>query len=216
MQGDFYRRRGKRLLDAALAAAAAVALAPLLVGVALAVRTRLGSPILFRQTRAGRDGRPFALVKFRTMTDARDASGALLPDERRLTALGRWLRATSLDELPELWNVLRGEMSLVGPRPLLMRYLPRYSAEQARRHEVTPGLTGWSQVEGRNAVGWPDRLRQDVWYVDHLSLRLDLRILARTVGCVLGRRGVSAAGHATMPEFTGTEERDAAPPARAA
>jgi lipopolysaccharide/colanic/teichoic acid biosynthesis glycosyltransferase len=169
------------------------------------VRRKLGSPALFRQVRPGLHGRPFMMVKFRTMTDERGADGELLPDAQRLTAFGRFLRASSLDELPELWNVLRGEMSLVGPRPLLMEYLPLYSPEQARRHEVRPGITGWAQVNGRNAVSWDERFKLDVWYVDHRSLWLDLRILWLTVRKVLVREGISAQGEATMSRFTGNK-----------
>ncbi len=167
------------------------------------VRRKLGSPVLFTQVRPGLHGKPFRMVKFRTMTDARDSSGALLPDAKRLTPFGRFLRASSLDELPELWNVLRGEMSLVGPRPLLMEYLPLYSPDQARRHEVRPGITGWAQVNGRNAISWADKFALDVWYVDHRSLWLDVRILWLTVRKVLVRDGISAAGEATMPKFEG-------------
>ncbi len=196
-----YLRYAKPALDRAAAAAALVVLAPVLGGVALAVRRRLGSPVLFRQTRPGLHGALFEMVKFRTMTDARDAAGALLPDAERLPPFGRWLRATSLDELPELWNVLRGEMSLVGPRPLLTRYLARYTPEQARRHDVRPGITGLAQVGGRNAISWADKFALDVQYVDTASLALDVRILWRTVASVLRRDGISAAGDATMPEF---------------
>ena len=178
--------------------------APLLV-LAMLVRLRLGSPVLFSQIRPGLHGRPFKMVKFRTMTDARGPDGDLLPDAQRLTNFGRFLRASSLDELPELWNVLRGEMSLVGPRPLLMEYLPLYSPEQARRHEVRPGITGWAQVNGRNAVDWNERFRMDVWYVDNHSLMLDLRILWRTLRKVLIREGISAQGEATMSKFTGEQ-----------
>ncbi len=193
----------KRLFDLVVAIAALAVLAlPLLVLYAM-VRRKLGSPALFRQVRPGLHGQPFMMVKFRTMTDARGPDGELLPDALRLTAFGRFLRASSLDELPELWNVLRGEMSLVGPRPLLMEYLPLYSAEQARRHELRPGITGWAQVNGRNAVSWEERFRLDVWYVDHRSLWLDLRILWLTVRKVLVREGISAQGEATMPRFTG-------------
>ena len=198
-----YTRLAKPALDRSLAAAGLVVLAPVLGGIALAVRTRLGRPVLFRQTRPGLHGRPFEMVKFRTMTDARGPGGALLPDADRLPPFGRWLRSTSLDELPELWNVLRGEMSLVGPRPLLTRYLDRYTPEQARRHEVRPGITGLAQTSGRNALSWPDRFALDVRYVDTLSLGLDLRILARTVRQVVRRDGVAAEGHATAPEFWG-------------
>ncbi len=195
----------KRLFDLLLSIGLVLALAlPLLLLWAL-VRRKLGSPVLFRQVRPGLHGRPFMMVKFRTMTDERGADGELLPDARRLTSFGRFLRATSLDELPELWNVLRGEMSLVGPRPLLMEYLPLYSPEQARRHEVRPGITGWAQVNGRNALSWEGRFKLDVWYVDHRSLWLDLRILWLTVRKVIVREGISAQGEATMPRFTGNK-----------
>ncbi|MDC0935321.1 sugar transferase [Pirellulales bacterium] len=199
-----YPRYGKRLFDFAAAAAALALLAPLFVALYLAVRWRLGSPALFRQERPGRNGVSFTLYKFRSMTDARDPHGNLTSDADRLTPFGKWLRSTSLDELPELWNVLRGEMSLVGPRPLLTEYLPHYSPEQARRHDVRPGLTGWAQVNGRNASDWESRFCNDVWYVDHASLALDLWILARTVWQVVARRNINAAGHATMPPFAGT------------
>ncbi|MDD3179523.1 MAG: sugar transferase [Opitutaceae bacterium] len=174
---------------------------PLLGVVGLLVRWKLGSPIFFRQLRPGFRGQTFELIKFRTMTDARDAEGRLLADADRLTSFGQWLRATSFDELPELINVLRGEMSLVGPRPLLVEYLPRYTPEQARRHDVLPGLTGWCQINGRNALSWEEKFRFDVWYVDHRTFWLDLRILFRTVGQVITRRGITAPGDATMPEF---------------
>ena len=195
----------KRMLDLAIVLAASPLWLPLLGLLAILVRRRMGSPVVFRQARPGLHGRIFQLRKFRTMTDARDAKGQLLPDSDRLTGFGRWLRATSLDELPEILNVLRGEMSLVGPRPLLVRYLERYSTEQARRHEVPPGLTGWSQVNGRNAVSWEERFRQDIWYVDHHSVGLDLKILVLTVFKVLRRDGISAVGEATMPEFMGNQ-----------
>jgi lipopolysaccharide/colanic/teichoic acid biosynthesis glycosyltransferase len=196
----------KRLFDFVLALFGVLALAlPLLVLIWL-VRRKLGSPVFFRQVRSGLYGKPFRMVKFRTMTDARGPDGQLLPDAERLTPFGRWLRATSLDELPELWNVLRGEMSLVGPRPLLMEYLPLYSTEQARRHEVRPGITGWAQVNGRNAISWADKFALDVWYVDHHSLWLDVQILWRTMRKVLVRDGISAAGEATMPRFEGDKE----------
>lgn len=172
--------------------------------IALIVRVKLGGPILFTQVRPGLHGKPFLMVKFRTMTDARDANDALLPDEQRLTPFGRFLRASSLDELPELWNVLKGEMSLVGPRPLLMQYLPLYSSEQARRHEARPGVTGWAQVNGRNAISWEDKFKLDVWYVDNQSLWLDIKILWLTVKKVLVRDGISGAGEATMSAFTGS------------
>jgi lipopolysaccharide/colanic/teichoic acid biosynthesis glycosyltransferase len=195
----------KRALDAAAAGTALLLLSPLLAAVAVAVRVNLGSPVLFSQVRPGLHGRPFRLVKFRTMRDAAGPDGQPLPDAERLTPFGRFLRASSLDELPELWNVLRGEMSLVGPRPLLTEYLPLYSPWQARRHEVRPGLTGWAQVNGRNALTWKERLELDVWYVEHRSLALDLRILLRTVATVFARRGISHAGHATMERFRGDE-----------
>ena len=195
----------KRAGDVLASALALLLLSPLLLVLALIIRIRLGAPVLFRQQRPGRDGKPFELVKFRTMSDARDPEGNLLPDEQRLTPLGRRLRRFSLDEWPQLWNVLKGNMSLVGPRPLLMEYLGRYSAEQARRHLVKPGITGWAQINGRNAVSWEERFRLDVWYVDHWSLWLDLRILAATVWLVLRGKGISWEGHATMPKFMGTE-----------
>ena len=191
----------KRLLDIVASAVALVVLSPLIAVVAVLVALKLGRPVLFVQERPGRNARPFTMYKFRTMTSATGPDGQLLPDAERLTPFGRLLRSTSLDELPELWNILRGDMSLVGPRPLLMAYLPRYSPHQARRHEVRPGLTGWAQVNGRNATTWDERFELDVWYVDHQSMRLDLRILWRTVQAVVRRDGVSAEGHATMPEF---------------
>ena len=195
----------KRFFDFCVALGAlAVLLLPLAV-VAFLVRVKLGQPVLFRQVRPGLHGQPFMMVKFRTMTDARDANGQWLSDADRLTAFGRFLRSTSLDELPELWNVLRGEMSLVGPRPLLMEYLPLYSAEQLRRHEVRPGITGWAQVHGRNALSWEERFKLDVWYVDNQSVWLDLRILGMTVRKVLAREGIHAAGEATVAKFTGSK-----------
>lgn len=193
----------KRALDLALTVPGLLLLAPVFLVVAGLVRLRLGTPVLFCQERPGLGGEPFTMFKFRTMSDARDERGESLPDDRRLTGLGRFLRATSLDELPELWNVIRGDMSLVGPRPLLLEYLPRYTPEQSRRHEVRPGITGWAQVNGRNAVSWEDRFAMDVWYVDHISLRLDLRILLYTLRSVVRREGVSAVGHVTMPKFEG-------------
>jgi sugar transferase EpsL len=191
----------KRVFDLMAVVATALLWLPVLAVVAALVRWKLGSPVFFRQQRPGYHERIFALIKFRTMTDARDAAGQLLSDAVRLTPFGRWLRATSLDELPELLNVLRGEMSLVGPRPLLVEYLPRYEPEQRRRHEVRPGLTGWCQVNGRNALSWEQKFALDVWYVDHETLWLDLKILFMTVGQVLFRKGISASDHATMPEF---------------
>ena len=192
--------RVKRVADVVLSGMALAFTAPLQAGVALAVRLRLGRPVLFRQVRPGRYGTPFTLVKFRTMTCV-DSDGEPLPDVDRLTRLGRTLRATSLDELPTLWNVLRGDMSLVGPRPLLVEYLPLYSEEQRRRHEVRPGITGLAQVSGRNALPWPERLALDVAYVDRRSVALDLRILALTVGKVLRREGITAEGQATVTKF---------------
>jgi sugar transferase EpsL len=193
----------KRVVDVVGAWVGLAVSTPVIAVVALAVRVKLGSPVFSRQQRAGLGGRPFELTKFRTMTSERDATGALLPDEARLTSFGRFLRSTSLDELPELLHELRGDMSLVGPRPLPVAYLPRYDARQSRRHEVKPGLTGWAQVNGRNTADWPERLEMDVWYVEHRSLWLDLRILWRTVRVVLQRSGVSEDGHATMTEFLG-------------
>jgi len=195
----------KRVFDIIASALALLLLAPVLAGVALLVALKMGRPVFFRQQRPGLDGKPFTMLKFRTMRDAHDAQGRPLSDAERLTPFGRWLRATSLDELPELWNVLKGDLSLVGPRPLLMEYLPRYSETQRRRHEVRPGLTGWAQVHGRNAVDWNQRFELDVWYVDHRSFWLDMKILAMTVRLVLSRRGVSAQGEATMREFMGDE-----------
>jgi sugar transferase EpsL len=196
----------KRAVDLAIVLVTAPLWIPLLAAVALLVRIRLGSPVFFRQMRPGLHGRPFTLLKFRTMRDGPEFEGRPQVDAERLTPFGMWLRSTSLDELPELWNVLRGDMSLVGPRPLLMEYLPLYSPDQARRHEVRPGLTGWAQVNGRNAVSWPQRFEMDVWYVDHRDLWLDLRILALTVGNVLRRRGITAEGEATMHKFAGNRD----------
>jgi lipopolysaccharide/colanic/teichoic acid biosynthesis glycosyltransferase len=194
----------KRLLDVLLAGVALLVLCLPLLFLMLLVRVKLGRPALFSQLRPGRHGRPFRMFKLRSMTDARNATGQLLPDAERLTPFGRFLRNTSLDELPELWNVLTGDMSMVGPRPLLMEYLPLYSAEQARRHEVRPGLTGWAQVNGRNALDWEDKFRLDVWYVDNRTLLLDVKILWLTLRKVFAREGISAAGEATMTRFTGS------------
>ena len=196
----------KRVLDILGAGFGLLVLAPVLLIVALLIRLQMGPPVFFRQTRPGLHGEPFEMIKFRSMRDAHDADGNPLPDEDRITGVGRFLRATSLDELPELWNVLKGEMSLVGPRPLLMEYLPLYSPEQARRHEVRPGVTGWAQVNGRNAISWDEKFALDVWYVDNRSLWLDLKIIWLTLRKVLRREGISAAGEATMPKFMGTEE----------
>lgn len=199
----FYRRIGKRLLDLTLSTIVLALFWPLLLGLAWLVRKKLGSPVLFGQPRLGQDGKLFRIYKFRTMTDERDPDGNLLPDSERLTAFGRFLRSTSLDELPELYNVFRGEMSLIGPRPLLVKYRDLYSPEQWRRHEVLPGITGYAQVNGRNLLSWEEKFRLDVYYVDNLSLMLDLHILVKTALKVVVREGVSAAGSDTMPEFTG-------------
>lgn len=194
----------KRTMDAVAAAGALIVLAPIISVVALMVRLRLGRPVIFRQPRPGLDERIFECLKFRTMTDERDSNGNLLPDAQRLPAFGQLLRRTSLDELPQLWSVLKGDMSLVGPRPLMVRYLPRYSAEQARRHQVRPGITGWAQVNGRNAIDWDRKLALDTWYVDNCSLSLDLRILAMTARIVITAAGVSQPGQVSMEEFLGT------------
>jgi sugar transferase EpsL len=193
----------KRLIDFLFALIGLILLSPLLALTAVLIRTRLGSPILFRQTRPGKDGRAFSMLKFRTMLDAVGADGQPLPDAARLTGLGTFLRSTSLDELPELWNVLRGDMSLVGPRPLLMEYMPLYNPRQARRHDVRPGITGWAQINGRNAISWEQKFELDVWYVENQSLGLDLKILFLTVWKVIRRDGISAEGDATMPKFRG-------------
>ena len=195
----------KRVFDVVVAVSALLVLvAPMLI-IAMLVRVKLGGPVLFRQVRPGRFGKPFEMVKFRTMTDERDLLGGLKLDSERLTAFGMWLRGTSLDELPELWNVLRGDMSIVGPRPLLMCYLPLYSDRQARRHEVRPGITGWAQVNGRNSLSWGEKFEFDVWYVDNRSLWLDIRILFMTVRKVFVRDGINAQNDATMPRFTGNK-----------
>ena len=196
----------KRLFDTSAAAFGLLLLAPIVLIVAVKVSRTLGSPILFRQARPGLNGKPFEMIKFRTMKDALDADGNPLPDSERPTAFGQFLRSSSLDELPELWNVLKGDMSLVGPRPLLMEYLPLYSAEQCRRHDARPGITGWAQINGRNALSWEEKFKLDVWYVDNRSLWLDIRILFLTVKKVLIRDGISAEGEATMPRFIGSEE----------
>jgi lipopolysaccharide/colanic/teichoic acid biosynthesis glycosyltransferase len=208
-------QRGWRLVamkafNRTAAAVGLLAISPLLAAIAIAIRATMGSPVLFRQTRAGLRGVPFQVMKFRTMLGTRDRAGNLMPDAERMTRLGTFLRSSSLDELPQLFNVLRGEMSLVGPRPLLTLYLPLYSAEQARRHDVLPGITGWAQINGRNSLQWEERFRLDVWYVDHWSLLLDLKILALTPISVLRGRGVSHEGHATMPYFMGTPAKGSA------
>ena len=196
----------KRCFDLVASLVALLSLLPVIVVTAILVRIKLGSPVFFRQTRPGRDGRPFQMIKFRTMLDAVDEQGKPLPDSERLTSVGQFLRSSSLDELPELWNVLKGDMSLVGPRPLLMEYLPLYSEEQYRRHEVRPGVTGWAQVNGRNAISWEDKFRLDVWYVDNRSLWLDLKILFLTVKKVLVRDGISGEGEVTMSKFNGSND----------
>jgi lipopolysaccharide/colanic/teichoic acid biosynthesis glycosyltransferase len=197
--------RVKRAFDLLLSALLLVLLAPILIWVALLVRRKLGTPVIFRQQRPGLHGRPFEMMKFRTMTDAVGPDGTLLPDAERLTRFGSFLRSSSLDELPGLVNVLKGEMSLVGPRPLLMQYLPLYSPVQARRHEVRPGLTGWAQINGRNALSWDEKFAHDIWYVDHRSFLLDFKILLLTALKVVRRDGISAAGEATMPVFRGSD-----------
>ena len=203
-----YDRLIKRLIDLILSGLALLVLSPLYLILAVLVRVKLGSPVLFSQERPGKNEKVFRMYKFRSMTDARDANGDLLPDEERLTHFGMMLRATSLDELPELWNIFKGDMSIVGPRPLLVRYLPRYNERQRRRHEVRPGLTGWAQVNGRNAISWEQKFEYDVEYVEKESFWLDIKILVMTVGKVLHRSGISQEGNATMEEFMGTEEAD--------
>jgi len=195
----------KRLIDIFLSGSALLLASPLMAAIALTIRLCDGRPVFFRQTRPGYRGKPFALLKFRTMRDSRDAQGLLLPDAERLTALGALLRQLSLDELPQLWNVFRGDMSLVGPRPLLMQYMDRYSPEQLRRHDVKPGITGWAQVHGRNGMTWPERFHLDLWYVNHWSLAVDAWILLRTPWQIVKRNGISQQGHATMPEFMGSK-----------
>lgn len=198
----------KRVLDLAVAVPALILFSPVLAAAALLIRLRLGTPILFVQQRPGLHARPFSLYKFRTMTNARDSAGNLMDDSARLTALGRRLRRLSIDELPQLINVIKGDVSLVGPRPLLMEYLPLYSADQARRHDVKPGITGWAQVNGRNVIGWKQKLALDTWYVDHQSIVLDLKILAMTVGKVLKGEGISQEGMATVERFKGNADAD--------
>ena len=196
----------KRLLDIVVSASALLLLSPLLLYLAYLIRKNLGSPVLFQQIRPTQGGKPFKMIKFRTMRDAVDKQGKPLPDSERLTPFGQKLRASSLDELPELWNVLKGEMSLVGPRPLLMEYLPLYNAQQMRRHEMKPGITGWAQINGRNATTWDERFAHDIWYIDHYSFWLDLKILCLTFKKVWQKDGISAAGEATMPKFTGNPD----------
>jgi sugar transferase EpsL len=197
----------KRVMDIVVSATMLLVLSPVFLAVALLVSMNMGFPVFFRQKRPGVDGAVFNMVKFRTMRDVVDRNGQYLPDSERLTGLGRFLRRTSLDELPELWNVLVGDMSLVGPRPLLVEYLPLYSKEQARRHEVRPGITGWAQVNGRNAIAWEQKFEYDVWYVDHQSTTLDLRILAMTLKSIFRQDGISSNEHVTMPRFTGSEKK---------
>lgn len=204
-QAGVYEKFIKRGLDLLISGCALLVLWPVLLVLVVLVRSKLGGPAIFCQERPGKSGRVFRLYKLRTMTDERDEDGRLLPDEQRLTPFGRTLRSLSLDELPELWNIFRGDMSLVGPRPLLVKYLPLYNAQQARRHEVMPGLTGWAQVNGRNLVTWEDKFTMDVWYVDHISFALDLKILWLTVKAVLRREGISAEGSATMEDFAGSK-----------
>ena len=199
----------KRLLDIIIASTALILLAPLYAFVTYKVKKNLGSPILFRQVRPGLHGKPFEMIKFRTMKDAVDANGQPLPDSERLTAFGKMLRSTSLDEMPELWNVIKGDMSIVGPRPLLTEYLPLYNEEQAKRHNVRPGMTGYAQVNGRNAIGWEEKFKLDTWYVEHQSTLLDFKIMFKTVHKVLAKDDISAEGEATMTRFTGTEKKDA-------
>jgi sugar transferase EpsL len=202
---ELYRRFGKRALDSAVSLVALALLSPLLLFLACLIHLRLGQPVIFTQERAGKDGKPFTIFKFRTMTEGVDDLGRLLPDGERMTRLGGWLRRTSIDELPELFNVVRGEMSLAGPRPLGTNYLELYSPEQARRHEVLPGITGWAQVNGRNSISWEKKFVLDVWYVDHMSLWLDLRLLAMTLATLVRQDGIAAEGHPTMPSFTRSE-----------
>jgi sugar transferase EpsL len=199
-----YRKFGKRFFDLVLVIPGLILISPMLLLVAIVAKFKIGSPVLFQQERPGIHGKIFRMIKFRSMRNDRDANGELLPDEVRLVPFGKLLRATSLDEFPELWNVIKGEMSLVGPRPLLAKYLDRYNPTQARRHEVRPGITGWAQINGRNAITWEEKFDYDVWYVDNLSFFLDVKILALTVLKVFKRSGTSAEGHATMPEFLGT------------
>ncbi len=201
----------KRLFDIAASALGLLLLSPILLVLGWLIHRRLGAPVLFRQKRPGLNGHPFQMIKFRTMRDAFDPNGEPLPDAERLTSLGRFLRSSSLDELPELWNVLKGDMSLVGPRPLLMDYLPLYTPEQFRRHAVRPGITGWAQVNGRNALSWEEKFELDIWYVDHRSLWLDIKIIFKTLKKVLIRDGISATGEATMPRFTGSQAKTPRP-----
>ncbi len=207
-KASIYEKYIKRLLDIILSGCALLLLSPVLLVTAILVRTKLGTPVLFKQPRPGKDEKIFNLYKFRSMTDEKDENGQLLPDEVRLTKFGKLLRSTSLDELPELWNILKGDMSIVGPRPLLVRYLPLYNAEQKHRHDVRPGLTGWAQANGRNAISWEEKFRLDVWYVQNLSFWVDVKTIFLTVKKVFCREGISSETAATMEEFTGTKECD--------
>lgn len=207
-KATIYDKYIKRLLDIVLSGLALIVLSPVLLVTAILVRVKLGSPVIFRQARPGKDEKIFHLYKFRSMTDAKDEQGNLLPDEVRLTKFGRLLRSTSLDELPELWNILKGDMSIVGPRPLLVKYLPLYNDEQKHRHDVRPGLTGWAQANGRNAISWEEKFRLDVWYVEHISFALDVKTIWLTVKNVLRREGISSNTAATMEEFKGTKESE--------
>ena len=195
----------KRIIDIIGALVGLIVSSPIMLIVSLIIYLTMGRPVFFKQLRPGMNGKPFVIYKFRTMLDLKDKDGNLLPDEKRITAIGRFLRSTTLDELPEFWNVLKGDMSLVGPRPLLMEYLPRYTPEQARRHNVKPGMTGWAQVNGRNAITWEEKFKLDVWYVDNWNIPLDLKIIFLTILKVFKREGVSAEGYATMPEFVGSK-----------
>ena len=207
-KATIYDKYIKRLLDIVLSGFALIVLSPVLLVTAILVRVKLGSPVIFKQDRPGKDEKIFHLYKFRSMTDAKDEQGNLLPDEVRLTKFGRLLRSTSLDELPELWNILKGDMSIVGPRPLLVKYLPLYSEEQKHRHDVRPGLTGWAQANGRNAISWEEKFRLDVWYVEHISFAVDAKTIWLTVKNVLRREGISSETAATMEEFKGTKESE--------
>lgn len=205
-KAGFYEKYIKRLLDIVLSGCALIVLSPLLLVTAILVRVKLGSPVIFCQERPGKDEKIFKLHKFRSMSDAQDENGNLLPDKERLTGFGKKLRSLSIDELPELWDIFRGKMSIVGPRPLLVKYLPLYNAEQRHRHDVRPGLTGWAQVHGRNLTSWEERFEYDVEYVNNISFALDVKIIIMTIRCVLGREGINADGSATMEAFVGTKE----------